>query len=71
MYARTERKTEDSQNAELFILVVTKTQNEMERNGLFHSILLRILCPEAIQSLSLNPKNFNLGIPDPKLKLFC
>ena len=70
MYARTERKIEDSQNAELFSLVVTKTRNGMERNGLFHSVLLWILCPEAIQSLSPNPKNFDLGIPNPKLKLF-
>ena len=40
-------------------------------NGLFHPILLQILCPEAIQYLSLNPKNFDLGIPNPKSNLFC
>ena len=49
--------------------VVTKTRNGMERN--FHSILFQVLCPEAIQSLSVNLKNFNLGIPNPKSKLFC
>ena len=31
--------------------VVTKTRNGMERNGLVHPILLRILRPEAIQYL--------------------
>ena len=28
--------------------VVSKTRNGMERNGLFHSVLFRILLPEAI-----------------------
>ena len=32
-----------------FRTVVTKTRNEMERNGLFHPVLFRILLPEAIQ----------------------
>ena len=45
--------------------VVTKT-----RNGLFHPVLFRILRLEAIQYLSLNPKNLNFGIPNPKSKLF-
>ena len=49
--------------------MVTKTQNRMERKGLFHTVLFRILLPEAIQYLSLNPENINLGIPNPKLKL--
>ena len=48
-----------------------KNQNGMERNGLFHSGLFRILHHEAILYLSLNPKNFDLGIPNSKLKLFC
>ena len=42
--------------------VVTKTQNGMERNGLFHPALLRIVHPGAIQYFSLNPNNFDLGI---------
>ena len=42
-----------------------------ERNGLFHPVFFRILHPEAIQYLSLNPKNFDLGIRNSKLKLFC
>ena len=42
----------------------------MERNGLFRHVFFRILHPEAIQCLSLNPKNFDLGIPNPKTKLF-
>ena len=46
--------------------VVTNTQNGMERNGLFHLILFRILHPKAIQYRSLNPK-----IPNPKSKRFC
>ena len=49
--------------------VVTETRNGMEQNGLFHPVLFWILRLEAIQYLSLNPKNFNLGIPNPKLKL--
>ena len=51
--------------------VVTKTRNGMERNRVFRPVLFRIFRPEAIQSLSLNPKNFDLGIPNPKSKLFC
>ena len=51
--------------------VVTKTRNEMEQNRLFCPVLFRILHPEAIQSLSLNPKNFNLVIPNPESELFC
>ena len=49
--------------------VVTETSN----NGTHYSIsvLFQILHREAIQHLSLNPKNSNLGIPDPKWKLFC
>ena len=39
----------------------------MEWNGLFHSILFRILHLEAILWLYLNPKTFNLG--NPKLKV--
>ena len=42
----------------------------MELNGLFRSVLFRILRIEAILYLSLDPKNFNLGIPNAKLKLF-
>ena len=42
----------------------------MEQNELFRPVFFWILHPEAIQSLSLNPKNFGLGIPNPKLKLF-
>ena len=57
--------------------VVTKTRNGMERNGterngLFHSILFQTLHPEAIQCpSSLNPKNFDFRIPNPKSNLFC
>ena len=42
----------------------------MERNRLFHPVLFRILRPIAIQSLPLIPKNFDLGIPNPKSELF-
>ena len=42
----------------------------MEPNGLFLSVLFRILRLEAILNLSLNPKNFDLGTPNPKSKLF-
>ena len=41
-----------------------------ERNGPFHFVLFQILHLEAIQYLSLNPKNFDLGIPNPKSELF-
>ena len=51
-------------------MVAPKTRNGIEWNGLFHSVLFWILCPEAIQSPFLNPKNFNLGVPNPKSKLF-
>ena len=51
-------------------MVVTKTRNGMELNRLFHPVLFQILRYEAIQSLSLNPKNFDLGIPNSKSKLF-
>ena len=53
------------------ILVVTKTRNGVEQNGLFHPVLFRVLCPEAIYYLSLNPKNLDLGIPNSNSKLFC
>ena len=43
----------------------------MEQNRLFHPVPFWILRPEAIQYLSLNPKIFNVGIPNPKSKLFC
>ena len=49
-------------------MVVTKNRNV--RNGLFHSVLFWILDPEAIRYPSLNPKNFDLGIPNPKSKFF-
>ena len=49
--------------------VVTKTRNGMEQNGLFHPVLFQILRPKAIYHLSLNSKIFDLGIPNPKLKL--
>ena len=49
----------------VFGIVVTEI-----RNGLFHSVLLRILYPEAILYLSLDPKTIDLGIPNPKLELF-
>ena len=44
--------------------VVTKTRNGMEQKGQFHSVVFRILRPEAIDYISLNPKNFDLGIPN-------
>ena len=43
----------------------------MEQNGPFHSVLFWILYPEAILYLSLDPKFFDLGIPNPKSKLFA
>ena len=49
---------------------VTKTRNKMEQDELFHSVLFCIVRPEAGLYLSLNPKSFDLGIPNPKLKLF-
>ena len=51
--------------------VVTKTRNRMEWNGLFRPVLFRIFHPKAIQYVSLNPKNFDLGVPNPKSKLSC
>ena len=42
----------------------------LEWNGLFYFVLFRILLPEAILYLSLDPKHFDLGIPNPKSKLF-
>ena len=48
------------------VQLCTKTWNGMEQNGPFHIVLFWILRPEAILYLSLNPKNFYLGIPDPK-----
>ena len=42
----------------------------MKRNELFHSVLFWILRPESILYLFLDPKNFDLGIPNPKSKLF-
>ena len=47
--------------------VVAKTRNGTD----FRPVFFRILCPEAIQQLSLNPENFDLGIPNPKSKLFA
>ena len=44
--------------------------NGMERNRLFYPILFQILRPEAIQYHSLNPKNFDFGIPNPKSRVF-
>ena len=35
-------------------------------NGLFHSVVFRILIPKALLYLSLNPKNLDLGIPTPR-----
>ena len=58
-------------NWNLWTRVVTKTRNGMERNGLFHSVVFQILRHEAVLYLSPNPKNFDLGIPDPKSKLFA
>ena len=52
-------------------MVLTKAWNRMERNGLFHSIIFRILLLKAIRYLSLNPKDFDLSIPKPKSKLSC
>ena len=51
------------------VQVVTKTWNEIKQTIPFHSF--RILYPEAILYLSPNPKNFDLDIPNPKLKIFC
>ena len=51
--------------------VVTKTWNKSEQNGLFHSILFWPVHTGSIQYFSLNPKKFNLGIPNPQLNLFC
>ena len=51
--------------------MVTKTWNGTEQNRLFHFIFYQIVHPKAIQYMSLNPKNFNLGIPNPKFKHFA
>ena len=51
--------------------MVTETHDRMEQNKQFHCILFQILIPEATLYLSLDPKNFDLGIPDPKPKPFA
>ena len=58
-------------NWNLWTRVVTKTQNGMEQNGLFHSVVFQILRHVAILYLSLNPENFDLSISNTKLKLFA
>ena len=37
---------------------------------IIHFVRFQIICPEAMQYFSLNPKNFYLGIANPKLKLY-
>ena len=43
-----------------------KTQNGMEWNRLFHFVLFQIFLPKTIMYSNLDPKNLNLGIPNPK-----
>ena len=67
MFALQRKKFCAASAKNVLCVVVTKI-----RNGTDYSIpfFFRILRPEAIQYLSLNPKTFDFGIPNPKSKLF-